>query len=41
MRLRHDKRAIRPFILLTVGEKKEERIKGEGEGSKEGPRDKI
>jgi hypothetical protein len=41
MRLRHDKRIIRPFILPTVKKRKREKTKKEGEGFKEGFRDKI
>jgi hypothetical protein len=41
MRSRHDKRAIYPFILPTVGEKEGGKTRGEGEEPKEGLRDKI
>jgi hypothetical protein len=41
MRLRYDKHTIRPFILPTMGERKREKTKEEGEGPKGGLRDKI
>jgi hypothetical protein len=41
MRLCYDKRAIRPFILPTVGEREGEKTREEGEGPKGGPKDKI
>jgi hypothetical protein len=41
MRLRYNKRIIRPFILSTVREKKRKKTKEESERPKEDPRDKI
>jgi hypothetical protein len=41
MRTRHNKRAIRSSILLTVGERERGKTKGESEEFKEGPRDKT
>jgi hypothetical protein len=41
MRLRYDKRIIYPFILLTIREKKGEKIKRKSERPKKGLKDKI
>jgi hypothetical protein len=41
IRSRYDKRAIRPLILPTVGEREGEKTEGKGERPKGGPRDKT
>jgi hypothetical protein len=41
MRLRYDKRIIRPFILLTMKKREKEKTKKESERFKRGLKDKI